>query len=345
MSPETLTKQDFVGKSEVKWCPGCGDYAILSAVQTVLPSLGIPKENLCFISGIGCSSRFPYYMNTYGFHTIHGRATAVASGLKMSNPGLSVWVVTGDGDGLSIGGNHTMHTIRRNMDLKILLFNNRIYGLTKGQYSPTSEKGKVTKTSPFGSIDNPINPVSFAIASGATFVARANAANPKHLQAVLTEAASHRGTAFIEIFQNCNIFNDGAFSKYMDKEAKDQENLFLQEGKPLHFDDGNKGICLQGDESPKLIVEAADSEYSSLSSSKLKFLVHHPSNEDPTLAYLIGQMGIENPNLPTAMGVIRKVSKPTYGDLLVGQEQAAISKRPKKTIHDLLYTKSTWKVN
>jgi 2-oxoglutarate/2-oxoacid ferredoxin oxidoreductase subunit beta len=345
MSPETLTKQDFVGKSEVKWCPGCGDYAILSAVQTVLPTLGIPKEKICFISGIGCSSRFPYYMNTFGFHTIHGRATTVASGLKMSDPTLSVWVVTGDGDGLSIGGNHTMHTIRRNMDLKILLFNNRIYGLTKGQYSPTSEKGKITKTSPLGSIDNALNPVSFAIASGATFVARANAVNPKHLQAVLVEAASHRGTAFIEILQNCNIFNDGAFSKYNEKETKDQENLFLQTGKPLHFDDGNKGICLRGDESPNLIIESAESEYSACSASGHKFLVHDPSNEDPTLAYLIGQMGIENPNLPTAMGVIRKVSKPTYGDLLLEQEQRAKSKRPKASIHDLLYSKDTWQVN
>jgi 2-oxoglutarate/2-oxoacid ferredoxin oxidoreductase subunit beta len=225
-----LTRQDFVSNQEVRWCPGCGDYAILAAMQRTLPELGIPKENIVFISGIGCSGRFPYYMNTYGFHTIHGRAPAVASGLKMTRPELSVWVITGDGDGLSIGGNHLMHMLRRNIDIKVLLLNNRIYGLTKGQYSPTSEQGKMTNTSPEGSLDRPLNPIAFALSAGATFVARSLDIDAKGLGAVIKAAAKHKGSAFVEIYQNCNIFNDGAFANLTDKATRDQNILWLEKG-------------------------------------------------------------------------------------------------------------------
>lgn len=334
-----LTKKDFVAEGDVKWCPGCGDYSILSSVQTVMPTLGIPKEDFVFISGIGCSSRFPYYMATYGFHTIHGRAPTVASGVKIANPNLSVWQITGDGDGLSIGGNHTMHAIRRNMDIKILLFNNRIYGLTKGQYSPTSEQGKVTKTSLMGSIDAPINPASFAIASGATFVARTSAANPKHLQATLRAAADHKGCAFIEIFQNCNIFNDGAFAKYLNKDTKDVENLYLEPGEPLLFDRDSKGITLQTGNHPRLAIE--DNLEGGDTS---RFLAHDPNADDATMAYLVGQMGIEDTSMPTAMGVIRSVRRPTYDEVLYAQEEEAIQKKGEGDLKKLIYSGATWTV-
>jgi 2-oxoglutarate ferredoxin oxidoreductase subunit beta len=225
-----LTKSDFVTDQEVRWCPGCGDYAILSAMQRTFPELGIPRENIVFISGIGCSGRFPYYMNTYGFHTIHGRAPAVASGLKLVRPDLSVWVITGDGDGLSIGGNHLLHMLRRNFDIKVILFNNQIYGLTKGQYSPTSEVGKITTTTPGGSIDSPINPIAFALMAGATFVARVLDIDAKNLSTLIKKAASHKGSAFIEIYQNCNIFNDGAFAHLSDKSKRDQNTTFFEKG-------------------------------------------------------------------------------------------------------------------
>lgn len=224
-----LTRADFVSNQEVRWCPGCGDYAILAAMQRTLPELNIPKENIVFVSGIGCSGRFPYYMNTYGFHTLHGRAPAVASGLKMTNPDLSVWVITGDGDGLSIGGNHLMHALRRNMDIKVLLFNNRIYGLTKGQYSPTSEQGKLTNTSPTGSLDRPLNPIAFALSAGATFVARALDIDAKNLGTIIKAAAKHKGSAFIEIYQNCNIFNDGTFANLTDKSLRDKNIVWLNQ--------------------------------------------------------------------------------------------------------------------
>lgn len=335
--PSTLTKKDFIAEGDVKWCPGCGDYSILSSVQTVMPTLGIPKEKFAFISGIGCSSRFPYYMATYGFHTIHGRALTVASGVKIANPDLSVWVVTGDGDGLSIGGNHTMHAIRRNMDVKILLFNNRIYGLTKGQYSPTSEQGKVTKTSLMGSIDAPLNPVSFALASGATFVARTAAHNPKHLQATLREAAAHKGTAFVEILQNCNIFNDGAFAKYLNKDTKEAENLFLEPGQPLLFDGDTKGIVLKSGANPHLAIEENTGDTS-------KFMVHNPETDSAIIAYMIGQMGIEDLTMPTVMGVIRKVEKPTYDEALYAQEAEAIKTKGQGELKKLIYSRDTWTV-
>ena len=335
--PSTLTKKDFVAEGDVKWCPGCGDYSILSSVQTVMPTLGIPKEKFAFISGIGCSSRFPYYMATYGFHTIHGRALTVASGVKIANPDLSVWVVTGDGDGLSIGGNHTMHAIRRNMDLKILLFNNRIYGLTKGQYSPTSEQGKVTKTSLMGSIDAPLNPVSFALASGATFVARTAAHNPKHLQATLRAAAAHKGTAFVEILQNCNIFNDGAFAKYLNKDTKEAENLFLEPGQPLLFDGDSKGIVLKAGATPCLAVEENTGDTS-------KFMVHTPGTDSAIVAYMIGQMGIEDTSMPTVMGVIRQVNKPSYDEALYAQEAEAIKTKGEGELKNLIYSRDAWTV-
>ena len=254
---KTYTKQDFTSDQAVRWCPGCGDYAILAQTQKVFPDLGVDKENLVFISGIGCSSRFPYYMDTYGFHTIHGRAPAIASGVKLANPDLSVWVVTGDGDGLSIGGNHTIHLLRRNLDINVMLFNNRIYGLTKGQYSPTSEVGKVTKSTPMGSLDRPFNPLTLALGAGATFVSRTIDKETKHLQEMIKKSHVHKGTSFMEIYQNCNIFNDGAFSSLTDKETKSDTVLWLENNNPMVFGaEKNKGIRLDGNV-PK-VVEIGD---------------------------------------------------------------------------------------
>lgn len=247
MTAPALTAKDFATDQEVRWCPGCGDYSILAQVQKVMPTLGIARENIVIISGIGCSSRFPYYMNTYGMHSIHGRATAIASGLKASRPELSVWVVTGDGDSLSIGGNHTIHLLRRNFDLNILLFNNQIYGLTKGQYSPTSEENKITKSTPYGSIDHPFNPAALALGADATFVARTMDRDPKHLQSMLLRANAHKGASFLEIYQNCNIFNDGAFEIFTEKGTKAAETLFLEQGQPFLFGaNREKGIRLDG---------------------------------------------------------------------------------------------------
>lgn len=242
-----LTAKDFATDQEVRWCPGCGDYSILAQVQKVMPSLGVPKENIAIISGIGCSSRFPYYMNTYGMHSIHGRATAIASGLKAARPELSVWVVTGDGDCLSIGGNHTIHLLRRNFDINLLMFNNQIYGLTKGQYSPTSEENKITKSSPMGTIDHPFNPAALALGADGSFVARTMDRDPKHMQTILTRAHQHKGTSFVEIYQNCPIFNDGTFEIFTEKATKADETLFLEQGKPLIFGANNdKGLKLDG---------------------------------------------------------------------------------------------------
>src|SRR5207344_245061 len=242
-----LKPADFASDQDVRWCPGCGDYAILAQMKKVMPTLGIPREKIVFISGIVCSSRFPYYMNTYGMHSIHGRATAIASGLKASRPDLSVWIVTGDGDSLSIGGNHTIHLLRRNLDVNILLFNNQIYGLTKGQYSPTSEENKVTKSTPFGSIDHPFNPMALAMGADASFIARTMDRDPKHLQQTLLRCHQHKGASFLEIYQNCNIFNDGAFEIFTEKGSKPSETLFLEQGKPLLFGvQKDKGIKLDG---------------------------------------------------------------------------------------------------
>ena len=294
-----ITAKDFATDQDVRWCPGCGDYSILAQVQRSFPDLvGIKKENIVWISGIGCSSRFPYYMNTYGFHGIHGRAPAIATGVKVSHPELSVWVAAGDGDLLSIGGNHFIHTCRRNVDLKILLFNNRIYGLTKGQYSPTSEKGKVTKTSPYGSVDYPFNPISLALGSGATFVARSLDRDTKHLQEMIKRAAAHKGTAFVEIFQNCSIFNDGAFDILTDKKTKDDNVLVLEHGKPMIFGiNKNKGIVMDGAK-PKAVE---------IGNGKFRIedvIVHDEFDESPVLATLLANL-TEDPTMPTPIGVFR----------------------------------------
>ncbi len=297
----TLTKKDFESDQEVRWCPGCGDYAILKAVQSVLPTLGIPKEKFVFVSGIGCSSRFPYYMGTYGFHTIHGRAMPVATGIKTANPDLSVWVITGDGDALSIGGNHFIHLMRRNLDVNVLLFNNRIYGLTKGQASPTSELGKRTKSTPFGSVDAPFNPLAVALGSGASFVARSVDIYGKHLQEVLRRAALHKGTSFVEIYQNCNIFNDGAFEYMTAKTVRGDEEIALEHGKPIVFGkDLDRGLRLC-DALGLEVVNLADVDESEL-------LVHDEREPSSTLPYLLAQM---QPPLPTPIGVYRAVERDT----------------------------------
>lgn len=330
------TKSDFESENDVRWCPGCGDYAILSAVQQVMPTLGIPKEKFVFVSGIGCSSRFPHYMNCYGFHTIHGRALTVATGIKSINPDLLVWVVTGDGDGLAIGGNHFIHAIRRNQDFKILLFNNKIYGLTKGQYSPTSELGKKTKSTPYGSIDNPINPISIAISAGATFVARTVDKNVKHMMEILKKAADHKGTAFVEIYQNCLVFNDNAFSDFTEKDVKDDNSVFIEHGEPIMFGKNKeKAIKLNGFR-PEII--------SSGNGSMKDILIHNKEVEDRGLSFVLGQMGVENPGLPVALGVLRQIKQPTYQERLIGQEKSAKEKKPKASLEEVLNSGDTWVV-
>src|SRR5436305_5773946 len=283
--PVKLSRKDFVSDQEVRWCPGCGDYAILAQVQKVMPELGIKRENMVFVSGIGCSSRFPYYMNTYGFHSIHGRAPAVATGIKVANPELSVWVVTGDGDALSIGGNHLIHAIRRNLDINILLFNNRIYGLTKGQYSPTSEFGKKTKSAPMGVIDYPVNPLSLAIASEATFVARAIDIDVKHLGSVVDAAARHKGISFVEVYQNCNIFNDGAFDSFAAREARPEGVLYLEHGKPMVFGKNrDRGIRMKGT-LPEVMQLGSDKGL-----DENDCLVHDAHEKDPSVAFMLARM-------------------------------------------------------
>ncbi len=336
----TLTLKDFQSDQEVRWCPGCGDYAILKSVQSVLPELGIPRENFVLISGIGCSSRFPYYLNTFGFHTIHGRAPAFASGLKVSRPDLEVWVVTGDGDGLSIGGNHLIHALRRNVGVKILLFNNRIYGLTKGQYSPTSEVGKRTSSTPFGSIDNPFNPLSLAIGAGATFVARSVDILQPHLKEVLRQAAAHKGTAFVEIYQNCNIFNDGAFA-YMTEKSKRADNIVnLEHGKPLIFGakGQEKGIRQNG-----FSFEALDLAGGSYSEGDC--LVWDETTENPAQASMMANMVPGVGGLPTPIGVLRRIEAPAFEDAVVRQIGARIDQQGTGSLQDLLHTGDTWTVS
>ncbi len=335
MSTATLTRKDFATNQDVRWCPGCGDYSILAQVQSVFPTLGIPRENFVIISGIGCSSRFPYYMNTYGFHSIHGRAPTLATGLKMSRPDLSVWVITGDGDGLSIGGNHFLHVIRRNVDVKILLFNNQIYGLTKGQYSPTSEFGKVTKSTPLGSPDQPVRPLSLALAAEATFVARSLDVDAKHLQTVLKRAAEHKGTALVEIYQNCNIFNDGAFEELTDKESKADHVVVLEHGKPVVFGKNrDKGIRINGLR-PE-VVELGNG----ISESDL--LVHDEHFEEPTFAYMLTRL--RRPDFPVPIGVLRDVKRPTYDDVVAKQEAQARGKQGNGDLAALLKGPESWVV-
>ena len=327
----TYTKKDFESDQAVRWCPGCGDYAILAQTQKTMPTFGRKKEEFVFVSGIGCSSRFPYYMNAYGFHTIHGRAPAVATGVKIANPDLSVWVVTGDGDGLSIGGNHFMHALRRNMDLNILLFNNRIYGLTKGQYSPTSEVGKVTKATPFGSLDIPLNPPSLALGAQATFVARTIDRWQAHLSQMLERSYHHDGGSLIEIYQNCNIFNDGAFSEFTSADKFDNV-IEVKHGEPMVFAKGTKGIKLDG-----FTAKVVDMDKHSLDD----LLVHDETNLD--LAHIIANW-TTHPTLPEPIGVIYSVDKPTYNSEMVAQVDSAIKTKGAGKVQDLLNAGDTWKV-
>lgn len=331
----TLTKKDFQSDQEVRWCPGCGDYAILSAVQSVLPELGIPKERFVIVSGIGCSSRFPYYMNTFGFHTIHGRAPAVATGLKMTRPDLEVWIATGDGDAMSIGGNHLIHVLRRNVGVKILMFNNRIYGLTKGQYSPTSERGKRTKSTPVGSVDNPFNPLALALGAGATFVARSVDVFQPHLKEVLRRAAAHKGSAFIEIYQNCNIFNDRAFAYVTDKEVRGEEVLHLEHGKPLVFGDARKrGLRLRG--TGLEVFDLADG------AGEEDAMVWDETHTSAAIPFLMSQ--VLPPSCPTPIGVFRAVDDVPYEAGVLEQIEHATSARGPGKLEDLLYSGDTWEV-
>jgi 2-oxoglutarate ferredoxin oxidoreductase subunit beta len=330
-----LTRKDFVSDQEVRWCPGCGDYAILAAVQKVFPELGVPKENFLIVSGIGCSSRFPYYMDTYGFHSIHGRAPAFASGAKLANPDLSVWIVTGDGDAMSIGGNHFIHVLRRNIDVNILMFNNRIYGLTKGQYSPTSELGKVTKSTPMGSLDYPFNPPSLALGSGATFVARTIDRETKHMAEIIKKSHAHSGGSFVEIYQNCNIFNDGAFSNLTDREIKMETQLILENGQPLIFGkEKDKGIVLNGSKFEVILLND-DKNVDDV-------LVHDTT--DKNLARLLAGMTY-NGDLPTPIGVIYEESKPTYDEMMSTQMGNAVNGKGKGDLDSLLKGTNTWTVN
>ncbi len=327
-----LKPADFASDQDIRWCPGCGDYSILAQMKKMLPSLGVPREKMVFISGIGCSSRFPYYMNTYGIHSIHGRAPAFATGLKVTRPELSVWVITGDGDALSIGGNHLMHVIRRNVDINIVLFNNSIYGLTKGQYSPTSPLGHVTKSTPYGSIDHPLNPISIAVAAEASFVARSVDFNTKHLVATLERAAHHRGTSFVEVYQNCNVFNDGVWDYMKDKQVKDDNVLELQHGQPMLFGkDKSKALRLK-----EMTVEVVDADADEL-------WIHDETAADPSRAFLLSRM--RAPALPEPIGVLRAVPRPAYDQLFNDQIQSAIEKQGGGNLEKLLNSGDTWTVS
>ncbi|MEI6264883.1 MAG: 2-oxoacid:ferredoxin oxidoreductase subunit beta [Sphingobacteriia bacterium] len=344
MSTETiaspvLTSKDFATDQEVRWCPGCGDYSILAQVQKVMPTIGVPRENIVIISGIGCSSRFPYYMNTYGMHSIHGRATAVASGLKASRPELSVWIVTGDGDGLSIGGNHTIHLLRRNFDVNILLFNNQIYGLTKGQYSPTSEEHKVTKSTPFGSIDHPFNPLALAMGADATFIGRSMDRDPKHLQYMLTRANGHKGSSFLEIYQNCNIFNDGAFEIFTEKSTKAEETLFLEHGKPMIFGaTQNKGIKLDGFK--PVVVELGEG----VSADDLWIHDERDFYKAQVLTRMFDNPNKEGGHFPRPFGVFFETDRPCYEDVMAMQIEETIATKGKGNLDKLLRGREVWEI-
>ncbi len=330
--------KDFKSDQEVRWCPGCGDYAILAAVQSFLPELGLARENICFISGIGCSSRFPYYLSTYGMHSIHGRAPAIATGLATSRRDLSVWVVTGDGDALSIGGNHLIHALRRNVNLKILLFNNRIYGLTKGQYSPTSEVGKITKSTPMGSLDAPFNPLSLALGAEATFVARTIDSDRKHLQSVLREAAQHQGTALVEIYQNCNIFNDGAFDTLKEPATRDEALIRLEHGRPVRFGaDGGQGVFR--DPATGGLVTAPVTER-----NQAEVLVHDAHAADPTTAFALTRLAGNDTLHRTPIGVLRSVRRPVYDTLMADQLETAAARSGPGDLDALLTGSDTWTV-
>jgi 2-oxoglutarate ferredoxin oxidoreductase subunit beta len=339
MSPEeatTLTRKDFQSDQEVRWCPGCGDYSVLTAVQLLMPDLGVKPEDTVFVSGIGCSSRFPYYMNTYGLHSIHGRAPAIATGVALARPDLSVWVITGDGDGLSIGGNHLIHALRRNVNLTILLFNNQIYGLTKGQYSPTSAVGKVTKSSPFGSLDYPFNPISVALGAEATFVARTHDMDRKHMQETFRRAHEHRGSAFVEIYQNCNVFNDGAFEQILAKDKRPEMLITLRHGEPIRFGpDGAHGVVLN-EFGETQVVDVADVGEDAL-------LVHDESRPDPSLAFALSRLA-DQPTTPTPVGVFRAVHRPVYEDLAQQQLASAQERSGPGDLRTLIESGSVWEI-
>jgi 2-oxoglutarate/2-oxoacid ferredoxin oxidoreductase subunit beta len=331
-----LTAKDFKSDQEVRWCPGCGDYAILAALQSFMPELDIPRERIVFVSGIGCAARFPYYMETYGMHSIHGRAPAIATGLSSSRPDLSVWVVTGDGDALSIGGNHLIHALRRNVNIKILLFNNQIYGLTKGQYSPTSERGKVTKSTPMGSIDHPFNPISVALGAEATFVARAIDTDRKHLSVVLRKAAEHKGAAFVEIFQNCNIYNDGAFDQVREETSN---RIYLKHDEPIRFgteDGGERGVVQRADGSCEVVDVAAVGE-----DALLRHDEHHP---EPSLAFALSRLTLGTVGA-APIGVYRDVDRPSYDELMSGQLAAASESRGVGDLAQLIGSGDTWTID
>jgi 2-oxoglutarate/2-oxoacid ferredoxin oxidoreductase subunit beta len=334
MTAPTYTRADFQTDQEVRWCPGCGDYTILASVQQFLAGLGRPREEFVFVSGIGCSSRFPYYMNTYGMHSIHGRAPAIASGIASTRPDLSVWVITGDGDGLSIGGNHLIHALRRNVNLKILLFNNQIYGLTKGQYSPTSEPGKMTKSSPFGSIDYPFNPVSLAIGAEATFVARTLDMDRNHTQDLLKAAYEHQGSAFIEIYQNCNVFNDKAFIQLTGKEERVHNRVDLEIGKPIVFDGGAKAVVLR--DGAATVVDSSSVDPGAI-------LVHDPTRTDAGVAFALSRLS-HGPYGPTPLGIFRNVERPTYESQMNEQVAKAKEKQGDGDLAKLISSHGTWTV-
>jgi 2-oxoglutarate ferredoxin oxidoreductase subunit beta len=334
-----LTKKDFESDQEVRWCPGCGDYSVLTNVQRVMPELGVPRENFVFVSGIGCSSRFPYYMNTYGFHTIHGRAPAFATGIKLSRPDLSVWVITGDGDGLSIGGNHMLHLIRRNVDLQVLLFNNRIYGLTKGQYSPTSRIGMRNKSVPMGVIDYPIEPIAFALGAGATFVARTVDVDAQSLQDVLRRAHAHKGTAFVEILQNCPVYNDGEWAAIEDKKTRVEAGMPLEHGQPLVYGAKGQRRGIRIEHGVPTVVPLRDDE----DPIAAGVTVHDEKHESPAYAFALATLA--PPVFPIPVGVLRAVERPSYEQLLEGQIESAIKTRGPGDLAKLLSSADTWTVS
>jgi 2-oxoglutarate ferredoxin oxidoreductase subunit beta len=338
ITPTTLTAKDFATDQEVRWCPGCGDYSILAQVQKIMPGIGVPKENIVIISGIGCSSRFPYYMNTYGMHSIHGRATAIASGLKASRPELSVWIVSGDGDSMSIGGNHTIHMLRRNFDVNLLVFNNQIYGLTKGQYSPTSEENKVTKSTPMGSIDHPFNPLALALGADATFIARSMDRDPKHLQMVLTRSHQHKGSSFVEIYQNCNIFNDGAFEVFTEKSTKADEALFLEHGKPLIFGaNQDKGIKIEG--LRPVVVNLSDG----VNADDLWIHDENDFYKAQILTRMFDDTKLEG-HFPRPFGVFYQTNRACYEDVMAMQIDETIATKGKGNLDKLLRGKEVWEI-
>ncbi|MGO9558037.1 MAG: 2-oxoacid:ferredoxin oxidoreductase subunit beta [Acidimicrobiales bacterium] len=330
------TRKDWSSNQDVRWCPGCGDYSILAAMQSLLPDLGVRRENTVFVSGIGCAARFPYYMNTYGMHSIHGRAPAIATGLAITRPDLDVWVVSGDGDALSIGGNHLIHALRRNVNITILLFNNQIYGLTKGQYSPTSEVGKVTKSTPFGSLDTPFNPVSLALGAEASFVARTHDMDRKHMQEMFRRAHDHRGAALVEVYQNCNVFNDGAFEEVTGKATREEMLIPLEHGHPIRFGaDGHRGVRMN-EQGRLSLVEVADVGEQAL-------LVHDEARPDPDLAFALSRLA-GGPHEPTPMGVFRAVERPDYGSQVDSQLLEAQARKGPGDLEALLRSGNTWTV-